>query len=258
MSDDHDESADAAPGTDAHRAGEWWIYADYQLLADGLTEGLDETELARRLGRTIDAVRSRLPWLVDPDAAVPSTQALDWLRAAFDDDEHYNWPGALREHHARKNRPYFDHRADRALHQAWDARQPMPQLVAALGIDDDLVIAQHLMALGLAGTALEIAGWLGTVPGGRLERRVRLMRERAGTAVWILVADGLATGRHISVHDTQDDAQQAVTELLQQHRHPDTTVSQLTWTIAERMLGCGATGPTWHDKLLPLQAYPGD
>lgn len=233
------------------RGNAMWVDADYVVLVEGLRTGLDQVAIAQRLGRTTGGVRRRMAWLLPPDVDLPRSEVEDWLRETLREDASYDWRAALRHHHDRHNRPYFDHQADELLRQAWSTGRAMPEVAAELGADE-FTIARQLIALGLASTLVEVADRLGASPGSVLDLRVRLATERAGAAVWILIVDGLATGRHVSVHDTNNAAQAEVDRLLERHVHPDATVSQVTWTIAQRAVAGGSTGETRHDKLLPL------
>ncbi|WP_253775888.1 hypothetical protein [Goodfellowiella coeruleoviolacea] len=56
------------------------------------------------------------------------------------------------------------------------------------------------------------------------------------------------------MHDTQLDAQAMLEHLVDDHVHHEDSISQLSWTIAQRAMAGGNTRETCHDKLLPLPA----
>jgi hypothetical protein len=256
MTDEQEQNSDlAAPATGTPRAtpraNALWVDADYATVVGGLRAGLTEVEIAQRLGRTTRGLRRRWRWLLPPDVDLPRAEIEDRLRATLTGDKDYDWRAALRCHHERTNRPYFDDLADKMLRQAWTARRALPEVAAALGGVDEFTIARQMIALGLAGSLVEVVEQLGATPGGVLDVRVRLAKERQGAAVWILIVDGLAIGRHVSVHDTGNDAQTQLTALLDRHADPEATLGQVSWTIAHRAVEGGNTGDTRHDKLLP-------
>jgi hypothetical protein len=238
----------------ARRYGSRWLDRDFAELIELLRADAEDLDIACQLGRPVDSIRRRIVELVPPGLDRPRSQYGDWLREQLRAETPYDWRAVLRAYHQARNRPYFDNRDGQLLRTAWATRQPLPELRVALG-QDEFAIARHLLDLGLAGTLVEVVQRLGVTVGTDLDRRVRLSIERIGTAVHILIVDGLTTGRHVSVHDDAAAGHRELDRLVGQHeRGVGRAVDEpgpLTWTLAERAIAGGDTGATEHDTTPP-------
>lgn len=248
----------AVAGTMTRRYGSRWLDRDFADLIDLLRTDAEDLDIARQLGRTVSSIQRRIVELVPGELELSRSAAAIWLRERLRAQEPYDWRATLRAYHDAANRPYFDDRDDALLHRAWAARQPLPTVSNLLRIDE-FAIARHLLELGLARTLVEVVQRLGVTAGTDLDRRVRLSIERLGTAVHILIVDGLTTGRHVSVHDDAESGHRELDRLLRQHdRDVDHTgdcagavLGGLTWTLAERTIAGSNTGATVHDTTPP-------
>lgn len=78
------------------RSGKLWEELDYELLVEGIREGLDVPALAERVGRVESSVWQRLRRLVPlPQRGCLTDQLLPVLRTALDDPE-YDWRTEMR------------------------------------------------------------------------------------------------------------------------------------------------------------------
>ncbi len=78
------------------RSGKLWEDLDYELLVEGIREGLDVPALAERVGRVENSVWQRLRVLVPlPQRSCLADQLLPVLRTALADPE-YDWQAEMR------------------------------------------------------------------------------------------------------------------------------------------------------------------
>lgn len=78
------------------RSGKLWEDLDYELLVEGIREGLDVPALAERVGRVENSVWQRLRVLVPlPQRSCLADQVLPVLRTALADPE-YDWRAEMR------------------------------------------------------------------------------------------------------------------------------------------------------------------
>lgn len=221
------------------RRGSLWTGDDYQALFAALATSVPDSEIAAQLGRSLDGLRSRAKFLL-LDSYTPAL-ALRKLRQMASEPG-FDWETLAREAHAFANKPYWDAGTDERLILAW-ARNPAPSmadLVEEFGVGEQ-DIARRCMALKLAENRVEVVDHLGAEPGGELEYHARLGRDKANTAVGVLIITS-ATGAvlHLSLHTDIDAAAQACGEV------DETTLEDLpaVWTIATRVLGEGSARAT--------------
>ncbi|WP_410631195.1 hypothetical protein [Amycolatopsis sp. cmx-4-83] len=80
---------------------------------------------------------------------------------------------------------------------------------------------------------------LGYTPGGALDLRCRMMRDRAAASVWVLVVDGLEDGRHVSLHPTRGAACDHADMIIPTE---DVAADAVVATVAQRAIG-SSQGP---------------
>lgn len=212
-----------------HRAGSPWTVEDTEVLLDGVRRGLDPDEMATSLQRKTSAVLARYKKMLTPEFEVRAPQdAAFLLRYALLVDPSFD---AAHNLDRATGRQWTEER-DRALADAWATHRPIAELAAAIA-QSELSIANRLIRLGLAVDSVAVAERLGATPGGALDLRCRMMRDRAAATVWVLIVDGLPDGRHISLHATREDADTQITDLYIGDTPPET----LTTTLAQRAVG---------------------
>ncbi|MGY2025979.1 hypothetical protein [Nocardia gipuzkoensis] len=212
---------------------------DYQALFAALATSAPDSEIAAQLGRSLDGLRGRAKFLL-LDSYTPAL-ALRKLRQMASAPE-FDWETLAREAHTFRNLPYWDASTDERLILAW-ARNPAPTMAALVeefGVGEQ-DIARRCIALELAQTRVEIVDHLGAEPGGDLAYQARLGRDKANTAVGVLVITS-ATGAvlHLSLHTDIDTAAQVCAEV------DETALEDVpaAWTIATRVLGEGSARAT--------------
>ncbi|WP_159850866.1 hypothetical protein, partial [Nocardia sp. CY41] len=221
------------------RRGSLWTGDDYQALFAALATSVPDSEIAAQLGRSLEGLRGRAKFLLLDNYS--SAVALRKLRQMASEPG-FDWEPLARDAHAFANKPYWDARTDERLILAW-ARNPAPsmaELVEEFGVGEQ-DIARRCIALELAQTRVEIVDHLGAEPRGDLAYQARLGRDKANTAVGVLVLTS-ATGAvlHLSLHPDIDAAAQACGEV------DETALEELpaVWTIATRVLGEGSIRAT--------------
>jgi hypothetical protein len=218
----------------------------------------------------VRALRQQLRWLMPREAAtVMGESGYElWLREKLSTDPGYSWRGWLRENYAHEGRWYVDANDEQVLIEGWSVHQPLGELCAELAASD-LDIANHLVAIGIAGDIAEVADRLGVIPGGTLDVRLRMAADRANASVWVLVVNdptnilktaqpiqALNLRQHISIHATYDDAVGEFDRLLTKHQiDGGNELEAVEWSIADRTAGEHAFG-TAHYGLYP-QSHPG-
>lgn len=226
MSTDSQENGEPGP----HRAGAAWTAQDDATLLDGLRNGIPIEGLAESLQRTPGAVQARCKRMLPPEqqAAVLRAEADLVLRTALADDPELDVVANLDRNNGRK----WNTERNEILARGWKDRRPLSELTAALSASE-IDIAGRCIRLGLAADSLAVAERLGCTPGGALDLRCRMMRDRAAASVWVLVVDGLPDGRHVSLHADRGDAQDCFDALAPAGADADA----VTATVAERALG---------------------
>lgn len=199
-------------------------------MLDGLRDGIPLDDLAETLQRRISAVQARCKKMLPPElqATVLRADADVVLRGLLASDPDFDAEANLDRNTARRWNP----QRDEILTQGWKDRRPLAELVAAVSASET-DIAGRLIRLGLAADSLAVAGRLGCTPGGTLDLRCRMMRDRAAASVWVLVVDGLPDGRHVSLHATRGDAHDHFVAITPESTPADDVVA----TVAERALG---------------------
>lgn len=244
------------------RAKEKWSETEHSLLIELLRDGLPLDDLAVQLGRGVEAVASRCQKLLPPGERVPRADADLVLRHYLASEPDYDWHAGLRAEAARRGSFYWHAAADTVLRDGWGQDRPLADLVAETDASE-LEVAARLVELGLAANTIEVASRLGCEPGATLDVRVRMATDRAASAVWVLVADGLRGSerakpldhedtptayRHVSLHARAEDARQAFDRLLAGHLDRGGHIDEVSVTVAERTVGDLAVGGTHHGR----------
>jgi len=223
--DSHDVSASAP-----QRAGAIWSAEDTATLLDGLRNGDTLDTLAEALQRRTSAIQARCKKMLPPDlqATVLRADADVVLRGLLGSDPEFDAEANLDLNTARKWNP----ERDEIVSKGWNTRRPLAELVDAVPASE-IDIAGRLIRLGLAADSLAVAERLGCTPGGALDLRCRMMRDRAAASVWVLVVDGVPEGRHVSLHASRDDAYDHFVAITPASAPADA----VTATVAQRALG---------------------
>ncbi|WP_284741733.1 hypothetical protein [Amycolatopsis sp. RTGN1] len=236
-----DTTSEPAP----QRAGATWSAQDSSTLLDGLRNGVPLDDLAETLQRRVSAVQARCKKMLPPElqTTVLRADADVVLRGLLASDPDFDAEANLDHNTARRWNP----ERDEILTQGWKDRRPLAELVDAVPASE-IDIAGRLIRLGLAADSLAVAERLGYEPGGTLDLRCRMMRDRAAASVWVLVVDGLPEGRHVSLHPGRGDARDHFIAITPASTPADAVVA----TVAERVLG-SPRGPveTLHRHDLP-------
>lgn len=224
--DDRHENEEVPP----RRAGAVWTTEDHEILLAGLREGVPIDDLADKLQRRVSAVQERCKRMLPPElsVSVARSDADLILRSLLDTDPSFDPFANLDRNTGRK----WTAERDQVLQQGWRERWPMAELVEATTAGE-IEIARRCIQLGLAADSLAVADRLGCEPGGALELRCRMMRDRDAASVWVLVVDGLDGGRHISLHPSRQDALEYLGILAASAPSTDS----VTATIAQRAIG---------------------
>ncbi|MFC9898517.1 hypothetical protein ACFVMC_32905 [Nocardia sp. NPDC127579] len=229
-----------------------WDDQDYRIVVTGCLAGLADEEVARGAGRTLRALEQRAHVLLAPGNGNGNGSAWRRLRQLLDRDPGYDWETVVRAYHADNDLPYFDQAVDDRLREVWAQTAPRPRAwlrprrTAGTGMRDletelglhEFLIARRLRYLGVADSLAEIVERLGASPEGALAARVRLMQDRQAIALHVLtLTDEAGAVLHTSLHPNHAEAEKARDELAAEEH------SLTTWTIVERWLGDGDTGP---------------
>lgn len=234
------------------RVGTYWDIADYTTLVDGLRDGRLLEDIAADLERTRSAVAGRLAWLIPAEADV-ARRTLDrelWLREALNTTGDYDWFAVLRTHYTTRGMHLWTAEDDTLLHTAWQQRTPLVELVAQLGLPE-MHIVRRCMQVDLADSLPHVTQRLQPIPGGTVDVRARLARDRAAAAVWVLIIDGCGTPilelgharQHVSLHPHYDAALDTAAELLDA---ADEDTDTVRYSILERTVGEGTIGSAHH------------
>ncbi|MFI5591100.1 hypothetical protein ACIA5G_39035 [Amycolatopsis sp. NPDC051758] len=224
--DSQNSQAESAP----HRSGAAWSPQDSATLLDGLRNGVPLDDLAETLQRTTGAIQARCKKMLPPElqTTVQRADADLKLRHLLATDPDFDAEANLDHNTARTWNPT----RDEILTQGWRDRRPLAELVTAVSTSE-IAIAGRLIRLGMAANSLAVVERLGCAPGGALDLRCRMMRDRAAASVWVLVVDGLPDGRHVSLHASRSDAGDHFVTIT-----PDSAPAEtVTATVAERALG---------------------
>lgn len=252
------------------RAYEIWSDPENAQLIKWIRDGLPLEDIADRLGRGVDAVARHCTQMLPPEVRVKRADAHLFLRTHLTADPGYDWRAALRVRAVDTGSFYWDQDLDEIVRTGWDQAKPMAELVTATGASE-IEVARRVLQLQLAETITEVAERLGCDPTGTLAVRINLAADRAASAVWVLIVDGARaseratpldkdtntkTYRHVSVHASHEDADQALTRLLALHADKDGTPEEVTVTWAERTVGELAVGTTHHQSAPTLTNQP--
>ncbi|MGQ4601618.1 hypothetical protein [Nocardia sp. R6R-6] len=230
------------------RRGSLWTGDDYQDLFAALATSAPDSEIAAQLGRSLDGLRGRAKFLLL--GSYSSAVAMRKLRQMASEPG-FDWENLARNAHTFANRPYWDASTDERLILAW-ARNPAPTMAALVeefGVGEQ-DIARRCIALELAQTRVEVVDHLGAEPGGDLAYQARLGRDKANTAVGVLVITSeTGTVLHLSLHPDIDTAAHACGEVDETALEEDLPA---VWTIATRVLGEGSIRATksgsWDER----------
>lgn len=210
---DRAQPASAGQPAVAINNGMVWTTADYEALIAGVREGYGIAQLARTLGRTEGAISGRVRLLAPPPGDWETGMtALGALRAALAAPD-YDWESRLTDASRENGSYYWSDDAKSAVICAWEAGHQLPALAEQLAVDE-LTLARHIIATGLADGYPAIKSRLGCDPGGVVEVRSRCASADEAACVWVLVvlADGLVG--HVSAHPSEAAADSARTRLL--------------------------------------------
>lgn len=190
------------------RHGETWTWTDFELLLQGLVNGLSLQQIAAELQRTPSAVEAQLPRLVpeDPKTQRGTKALIGWLRRRLTESPGYDWRAVLNSH---SDDPYrvWSPAEDDVLREGWTRRAGLPDLAAELQASEPAIV-RRLIELGCADDVGEVFDRLGATSGGSVEARARLLRAELAEGVYVLVV--ARAGRPIvSLHHSQKEAEEA-------------------------------------------------
>jgi len=230
---------DSNPRARPLRHGETWTWTDYELLLQGVFNGLTVEQIAAELMRTQGAIRAQLTRLVPDDAEIANAPRarMDWLRRRLADDREYDWQAVL---NSRANAPYrlWSKTEGQFLRDGWDRGTALPDLVLGLQVSEPAIV-HRLIELGLAADVSEIVDRLGATPGGSVEARARLLRAELAEPIYVLVI--VRAGRPIaSLHHSEEEAETAFREAV---RNSDGSESR-PWVLRRTLDGRDA-GQSW-------------
>jgi hypothetical protein len=225
------------------RHGETWTWTDYELLLQGVFNGLTVQQIAAELMRTQGAIRAQLTRLVPDDAEISHAPRArtDWLRRRLAEDPEYDWQAVL---NSRANAPYrlWSRTEEQFLRDGWDRRTALPDLVLKLQVSEPAIV-HRLIELGLAAHIGEIVDRLGATPGGSVEARARLLRAELTEAIYVLVV--VRAGRPItSLHHSHEEADKAFRQVGE---GSDNTESR-PWVLRRKLDGRD-TGQNWTPRV---------
>ncbi len=204
------------------RHGHNWDDRDYRHIIEGCLDGLDDHEIAQRVGRKPKMVRERASYLINVE---PRGSRSPWtrLRKELRQNPGYDWESVARRRHAEQCLPYWDDAADARLDQAWadtaparswlrrpkrPAAQCMRDLETALGIHE-FDIARRLHYRGVAASLAEVVDRLGARADGVLAARARTQADRDAATLHVLtVTDDSGAVLHTSLHPTGGAAEE--------------------------------------------------
>ncbi|MGI5218274.1 hypothetical protein [Nocardia sp. CA-290969] len=208
--------------------GARWTAYEYRNIIAGLQRGDTWEEIAKAVGRTVSAVRSRADYLIERNDGVrgprrrrPYQRLED--RIAIEPD--YDWESVARRKHAEAELPYWDETADDYVRAVWSAAPApgrwgwlrrgqthsagMSALSSALRVSE-ADIADRIVELGLSSSYADIADRLGCTPDGALALRAGLARAEDPSTQCVLVAAGeFGEILHVSLHGNRDEAENA-------------------------------------------------
>ncbi|MFE3195912.1 hypothetical protein ACFXHA_43420 [Nocardia sp. NPDC059240] len=233
-----------------------WDAWDYRMVVAGCLEGLSDEQVARKVGRTVAAIRDRAEYFIDPD---PGSTRSAWsrLREELALDPDYDWEPVVRRHHDAEQLPYWDEAADELLERTWAhaapvvpagrwpwnrAKQEPPrhlaQLEEALGIHE-FEIFKRLRYKALTTDICEVVERLGAAENGVVAARARILADRHAVTLYMLVVTDESGGvLHTSLHPDLPAAVAAKDSAAAGFaKHP-----LAVWTISGRSVGDGILG----------------
>jgi hypothetical protein len=246
----------------ARRAGEVWHDEEYAAVLEMAREGLSAERIAARVGRSVGAVRARLRILLGPDVAAAPGELERVLRQRLMADPDYDWRARVRAEVERAGRFYWSPERTAALRDGWARKLSMAELTRLTGAAE-LEVAGQLVACGLATSVAMVALQTRCDPESTLGLRARMALDRAASAVWVLVVDGLRHGdrakafddettgkayRHVSIHGSRAEAERVRDELIAEHERRGGRAADVGWTLAERTVGERGAGVSRHGR----------
>jgi hypothetical protein len=221
------------------RGGARWDENDYRKLAQGLRDGLDDATLSLALGRTRGGLQSRARMLLRPLGNPSGT--VDELRDLVAGDPGFDLLALARDAHELEGTRFWCDADDARLRAAFDAGEPdLKALADELSVPEGHVV-DRMTRIRIARSTLEAVDRLGADPAGSVAMRAALARDKAAAMLWVLsVVDRAREHVHVSLHPTEEAADQALAEL--QPGPEDETDHRERWfyVIAERLVGEGS------------------
>lgn len=230
------------------RAGAVWTSEEQVALLEGVRDGRPVEDLAVLLQRRESALVKRCKQMLPPGVHPRQAEVDATLREYLAD------PAFDPYAHLRANTgSVWSPDRDEVLRHGWQQARPIAVLTGELTVSE-VEIAQRLVRLGLAESISAVVERLGSAPDGDLAARSRMSRDRAAAAVWVLVIDGLASGRHLSLHASREDAQSTLDEVAARHVAQGGDPADLAAEAGQRVAGSGSAGGT--HRLEPTVARP--
>ncbi|MDQ4504304.1 hypothetical protein [Sinomonas sp. ASV322] len=237
-----------------------WESVDYQRIYEGFRLGLVDEEVASLVGRSPSAIASRLRLLyatgMGDDSRSVRKGGFDVFREFIDAESETEWMERARLTHKGRGLPWWDETADALLQTAWEAREPaMPALAEQLEMREDQ-IAARLIRLGIADATVAVVDRLGCTPGGLVDIRARLARDKTSAMLWTLVISDQKNGViHTSLHPDEGSARQQLEEWKADDDEELDYRHSCHWAIAPRVVGEGSVRRGQTGKFFaPLRA----
>lgn len=237
------------------RGGARWDEDDYRQLARGLRDGMDEASLSLALGRTRGGLRSRARMLLQPLGNTNGT--LDELRDLVAGDPGFDLLALARDAHELEGTRFWRAADDARLRAAFEAGEPELKVLAdELGVPEGHVVDRMTRAR-IARSTLEAVDRLGADPAGSVAMRAVLARDKAAAMLWVLsVVDRAREHVHVSLHPTEEAADQALSELRPGPEDETDHRERWFYVIAERLVGEGSVRPARDGSFSPKVKTP--
>ena len=214
-----------------------WAEDDYAEMVALLRAGGSDAEVAAALGRSVGSLEHRAQMMLPVGHAREDVLAA--LRERLAGDASYDWRTPVQAALDAKGYHFWTRAEEAVLAEGWVAAIPMRDLVDQLGLPEPAIIGQ-LVGLHLAADTDEVAARIGLVPGGDMELRGQLASDRDAAFVWCLAVVTGQSPPEISLHASQDSAEQARDAVVAALR----SGQSVRWSIAKRRPGDGARGHT--------------
>lgn len=214
------------------KAGERWTGQDHEALVRDLAADITLDEVAEAHGRTVGAMRTRASLLVPVGVDFPTgaKARTEWLRARLSEGD-YDWETPL-SRAMTASQSFCSPADDRELRQAWETCTPLPDLSQRFRASETLIVRQ-LILLGLADSTMAVTDRLGFDPNGQVAARRNVALDDIAATVHVLVIRHEAELRHLSVHHSEESANEAVDDAI---RSLNLTKCAVNITIASRVL----------------------